>query len=59
MRGMMDWYLVYSGTVPVSGVEEKLNVPNCDWYVHNFGVHQNTIRYIENAGGTVLTTRYF
>jgi hypothetical protein len=24
---------VYSGTVPVSGVYEKLTVPNCEWYI--------------------------
>jgi hypothetical protein len=29
----MDWYLFYSGTVPVFGVYEKLNVPSCDWYI--------------------------
>jgi hypothetical protein len=29
----MDWYLFYSGTVPVSGVYEKLTVPNSEWYI--------------------------
>ncbi len=29
----MDCYLVYSGTAPVSGVDDKLNVPSYDWYI--------------------------
>ncbi len=51
---------VYSGTVPVSGVYEKLTVPSCECFmVHNFEVHQDTIRYIKTPRVTVLLSAMF
>jgi hypothetical protein len=36
---------VYSGTVPVSGVYDKMDCTKLRM-VHNFEVHQDTTRYI-------------
>jgi hypothetical protein len=47
----MDWYLDYSGTIPVSSVKEKLDVPNYDCYIFLLGTPEFKYVQLKRGGG--------